>query len=121
MDVYGHPLHCTPGHPITVPLGENTAYNRKENYLYAKESGDTTAMLVASTASPYKFPRAVLSAMGGEVPAEDFDCVTALEEMSGVTAPANLSALRTKTVRFTGIVDKTEIDGCVEEFAKSSL
>lgn len=42
MDVYGHPLHCTPGHPITVPLGENTAYNRKENYLYAKESGSVS-------------------------------------------------------------------------------
>ncbi len=39
IDVYGHSLHCTPGHPITVPLGENTAYNRKENFLYAKESG----------------------------------------------------------------------------------
>lgn len=39
MDVYGHALHCTPGHPITVPLGENTAYNRRENFLYAKESG----------------------------------------------------------------------------------
>lgn len=39
MDVYGHALHCVPGHPITVPLGENTAYNRKENFLYAKESG----------------------------------------------------------------------------------
>lgn len=42
MDVYGKSLHCTPGHPITVPLGENTAYNRKENYLYAKESGSVT-------------------------------------------------------------------------------
>lgn len=42
MDVYGHALHCTPGHPITVPLGENTAYNRSENFLYAKESGSIT-------------------------------------------------------------------------------
>ncbi len=89
--------------------------------LYAKESGDTTPMLVASTASPYKFPRAVLSAMGGEVPAEDFDCVTALEEISGVIAPANLSALRSKSVRFTRLADKTEIDGCVEEFAAERL
>ena len=39
IDVYGRALHCTPGHPITVPLGENTAYNRKDNFLYAKESG----------------------------------------------------------------------------------
>ena len=42
MDVYGHALHCIPGHPITVPLGENTAYNRRENFLYAKESGSVS-------------------------------------------------------------------------------
>ena len=39
MDVYGRALHCIPGRPITVPLGENTAYDRKDNVLYAKESG----------------------------------------------------------------------------------
>lgn len=89
--------------------------------LYVKESGDTTPMVVASTASPYKFPRAVLSAMGGDVPALDFDCVTALEKLSGVKAPANLSALRSKEVRFTKLADKAEIDDCVEEFAAKSL
>ena len=89
--------------------------------LYVKESGDTTPMVVASTASPYKFPRAVLSAMGGDVPAEDFDCVAALEAISGVTAPANLSALRSKAVRFDKVIDKAEIDGQVEEFAAKAL
>ena len=89
--------------------------------LYVKESGDTTPMVVASTASPYKFPRAVLSAVGGDIPAEDFDCVTALEAISGVTAPANLSALRTKEVRFTRVAEKAEIDLEVEAFAAKKL
>ena len=89
--------------------------------LYVKESGDTTPMVVASTASPYKFPRAVLSAMGGDIPAEDFDCVTALEAISGVAAPKNLSDLRSKEVRFTTVIDKAEIDAQVEEFAAKTL
>lgn len=88
---------------------------------YVKESGDTTPMVVASTASPYKFPRAVLSAMGGEVPAEDFDCVTTLEQLSGVTAPAALSALRSKEVRFSTVIDKADIDTAVESFAAKKL
>jgi len=88
---------------------------------YVSESGDKAPMLVASTASPYKFPAAVLSAIGGKVPAEDFDCLAELQKLSGVCPPANLAALKTKAVRFTTVVEKEGIDACVEQFAALSL
>lgn len=88
---------------------------------YANDVDYTTPMLVASTASPYKFPAAVLSAIGGDVPAEDFACVAQLESKSGVCPPANLSSLQSKAVRFTKVIEKEEIDACVDEFAAQRI
>lgn len=88
---------------------------------YVKASGDKAPMIVASTASPYKFPQAVLKALGIALPEDDFDCLASLEKASGVCPPANLSALQNKSVRFTRVIDKAEIDSVVNEFAAEKL
>ncbi len=88
---------------------------------YVKQSGDHAPMLVASTASPYKFPQAVLKALGLELPQDDFDCLAALESASGTVAPKNLSALKDKTVRFSKVIEKTEIGKVVDTFAEARL
>lgn len=88
---------------------------------YVKASGDKAPMLVASTASPYKFPQAVLKAIGKTLPEDDFNCLSLLKEASGVCPPANLSALQNKSVRFTQVIDKAEIDGVVNDFAALKL
>ncbi len=76
---------------------------------YVNQTGDNRAMVVLSTASPYKFPEAVLTAMG-QVPAGDgFDQMEQLNAVSGVAIPKNLASLRTKAERHTGVIEKTEM------------
>ena len=88
---------------------------------YKAESGDSTPMLVASTASPYKFPRAVLKALGEEKGGSDFDCIDSLEGLSGLRPPKALAELKTKPVRFEGVTDKADIDAKVYAFAAEKL
>ena len=76
---------------------------------YVNRSGDKRPMVVLSTASPYKFPQAVLTAIG-ETPAGDvFDQMEQLHAVTGVTIPKNLASLRTKAERHTGVIEKGEM------------
>ena len=76
---------------------------------YVNQTGDNRAMVVLSTASPYKFPEAVLNAIG-ETPAGDgFDQMEQLCAATGVSIPKNLANLRTKAERHTGVIEKTEM------------
>ena len=73
---------------------------------YVNQTGDTRPMVVLSTASPYKFPAAVLDAIGGDVSGDEFTLMERLEEMSGVPTPKNLATLRGKPERHTGVIHK---------------
>ncbi|MGN0527110.1 MAG: threonine synthase [Acutalibacteraceae bacterium] len=78
---------------------------------YINETGDKTPVAVASTASPYKFSKAVLSAVESEAKdyPDEFSTVSALEELTSVKAPAQLSALKGKKVRFTKVAEKDDM------------
>ena len=76
---------------------------------YVNQTGDTRPMVVLSTASPYKFPAAVLEAIGGDCSGDEFDQMERLAEISGVPIPRNLSGLRKKTERHTGVIDKEKM------------
>ena len=76
---------------------------------YVNQTGDTRPMVVLSTASPYKFPAAVLDAIGGDCSGDEFDQMERLETVTGVPTPRNLSGLRKKTERHTGVIDKDEM------------
>ena len=73
---------------------------------YVNHTGDTRPMVVLSTASPYKFPKAVLAAIGGDTAGDEFTLMERLEAMTQVKIPANLSGLRQKPERHTGVIDK---------------
>ena len=73
---------------------------------YVNQTGDNRPMVVLSTASPYKFPAAVLEAIGGELEGSEFDQMERLEKLSGMAIPKNLSGLRGKPERHTGVIDK---------------
>ena len=66
-------------------------------------------MVVLSTASPYKFPAAVLTAIGGDPEGDEFTQMERLAEMTGVPVPANLSGLRGKPERHTDVIDKDKM------------
>ena len=74
---------------------------------YKSESGNK--MLVVSTASPYKFAPAVLSALGETVPEDDFDALDRLFAVTKTAIPSNLADLRDAEVRFTKTVEPSEM------------
>ena len=76
---------------------------------YREETGDTRPMVVLSTASPYKFPAAVLSAIGGDPSGDEFTQMERLAEITGVPVPKNLSGLRGKPERHTDVIDKDQM------------
>lgn len=66
-------------------------------------------MVVLSTASPFKFPRDVLSALGKAAPASDFDAMLLLTETTGQKAPQSLQELSSLPVRFTEVIEPAAI------------
>lgn len=81
---------------------------------YRAETGDDAPTLVVSTASPYKFPAPVLEALGAS-PAAGLEGIARLEERTGVTVPASLTALAGKKVRFDRAVPKERMLDAVKE------
>ena len=76
---------------------------------YRAKTGDTAPMVVLSTASPYKFPAAVLTAIGQSLSGSEFDQMRQLEEATGVPIPGNLATLAGKPQRHTAVVEKSEM------------
>lgn len=76
---------------------------------YRARTGDQTPTVIASTASPFKFCRAVIEALGGTLERDDVTQLDVLTGLTGVAAPAPLAALSGKAPRFDRVVDKTEI------------
>ena len=79
---------------------------------YKKSTGDNTKTIIASTANPYKFSSNVLDALGASFDGDEFEKVSKLHEISGLTIPAELNELKGKSVRFTGSI---EVSGMAEE------
>ena len=65
--------------------------------------------VVLSTASPFKFPAAVLAALGQPVPQGDFDAIRALSACTGAAAPAGLAELESRAERFGQVIDPADI------------
>lgn len=81
---------------------------------YIKETGDNTPVVIASTASPYKFSKAVLGALDkGDSPESEFDMVEQLHEITGAEVPEPLANLRGKTARFSDVTDKDKMQSVV--------
>ena len=76
---------------------------------YVNQTGDSRPMVVLSTASPYKFPTAVLEALGACPDADEFTQMEQLQALSGVSVPVNLAALQGKPERHTACIEKTEM------------
>ncbi len=82
---------------------------------YVKATGDKTKTVIASTASPYKFSGSVLSAIGMDSDKDEFDLVDELAQCSKLPVPQSLAELKTKSVRFDKVIDKTDMKEFVFE------
>ena len=76
---------------------------------YVNQTGDHTPMVVLSTASPYKFPAAVLSAIGGDTSGDEFQQMERLSAITGVAIPGNLTGLKELPELHTGVIDKEDM------------
>lgn len=76
---------------------------------YTAQTGDTRPMVVLSTASPYKFPAAVLSALGLDATGDGFDQMDRLQAATGIPIPRNLASLRGKPELHTAVIDKEQM------------
>ena len=76
---------------------------------YVNQTGDTTPMVVLSTASAYKFPTAVLGALEDAGELDEFAQMERLQEVTGTAIPRNLSGLQGKPERHTGVIAKEEM------------
>jgi threonine synthase len=84
---------------------------------YVEETGDKTLTVIASTASPFKFTRSVMNALGkGDDSKDDFALADELSAVSGVEIPEAVTSIRTAEIRHKKVVDKTEMQQAVMEF-----
>ena len=85
---------------------------------YRRETGDDTATVFVSTASPYKFCNHVLTAIG-ETPAGDgVELLDQLNTVTGVPVPRRLAALKGKARRFDRTCEKPDMNDVVLEFLR---
>lgn len=85
---------------------------------YRAKDEPVNRMLVASTASPYKFSPAVLEALGDDAPTDGFEALRRLQKRTGIAAPERLQALEHAEDRFTEVVSPAEMKEAVLAFGK---
>ncbi len=80
---------------------------------YKEATGDETKTVIASTASPYKFASSVLGAIADNIPEDEYEQIDELNRISGLPVPKALAELKNKPVRFTGSIEKSEMEETV--------
>ena len=73
------------------------------------KTGDRKPMVVASTASPYKFANDVYASLYGETPADPLAALDQLSARSHTEIPYPLRGIGERTVRFTDVVERDEM------------
>jgi len=76
---------------------------------YREESGDNTPVILASTASPYKFAPAVCESIGLPENKDIFACLNELSAATGTEIPAPLANTLGMEVRFTEVLDPADM------------
>ena len=92
----------------------SSVYNK-----YVKDTGDKTVTVIASTASPYKFTRSVMQALGkDDASLDDFQLADKLSEVSGVEIPEAVTSIRDAKVLHNKVVAKDALADAVRDFLK---
>lgn len=86
---------------------------------YKKERSGSAPVVVLSTASPYKFPVAVLDAIGEDASSDEFKVMDRLHDVTNVPVPKQLASLRSRAVRHTDVIDReTILDYVLEKVSR---
>lgn len=91
-------------------MDTHTAVAEVVHKKYVNDTKDDKVVLIASTASPYKFPRSICNALKMEVNnLNDFEVVKELNNATKVEIPKNLQELDKKKVIHDEVWEKTEM------------
>ena len=86
---------------------------------YAKKTKDKKPMIIASTASAFKFTPAVLTAIGEDISKlNEFAQLSRLNVLSKVSIPKGLAALKSAKVLHTDVCESADMSNKVLDFAK---
>ena len=86
---------------------------------YKEKTNDETVSVIASTASPYKFPDNVLKAVAGEnKETDDFKLLEKLSEETKTEIPNPIKELKNKKVRFDKVIEKSDMEEAVLDLLK---
>ncbi|MBD5551321.1 MAG: threonine synthase [Lachnospiraceae bacterium] len=84
---------------------------------YKAQTGDDTKTVIASTASPYKFTRSVMAALGKQdESSDDFVLADALSGLSGVKIPEAVEGIRTAPILHDTVCEKDEMAEVVKKY-----
>ncbi len=76
---------------------------------YKAAHPDHNPVVILSTASPYKFPAAVLEGLGHSAKGDEFDVMEQLRNETGVPIPKNLAGLREREERHKDVIDRDKM------------
>ena len=83
---------------------------------YSRRTEDDRPMVILSTASPYKFPHAVLCAIQRDpIVGDEYAQMEQLQTLTGVPIPKNLATLQGRSERHTGVIPKDQMQAFVLE------
>lgn len=88
---------------------------------YKAKNVDDTATVILSTASPYKFPKDVLSSINKNIiPNSEFDLIEELSNISNTIVPESIKELMHKPINHNLFCDKLEMKKVVETILKGN-
>lgn len=98
-------------------LDPHTAVASYVGRAFREKTKDDKKMVIAATASPYKFTRSVMEAIDGKYDGmEDFALADRLSELSGIPVPAAVEEIRTATVLHKTVCEISEMKAVVKSF-----
>ncbi|MBO5370540.1 MAG: threonine synthase, partial [Clostridia bacterium] len=86
---------------------------------YVAKTSDDTVTVIASTANPFKFNKAVLSAIKSDIDVDsvdEFKLLELLSENGKITVPSQLDSLKSKEVRFSAVCSKEDMQAQTDKF-----
>jgi threonine synthase len=98
----------------------HTAVSLKVVNDYFNDTGDIdTPVIVASTASPFKFPKAVLASLNEKASDNDFCDIDKISRLTSVEPPKRLTELKTKEIKFSYSSEPGELKDFINKRMKN--
>lgn len=83
---------------------------------YISQFGDDRPMVVASTASPYKFASDVITSLGFEKPSDELYALDILAERTQTSIPYPLKDMASRKIRFTETVQPNDMTNAIKKY-----